>query len=222
MATFGGIWKFLEFGNWESGNLETPRNWLVLANFNIIGIFPTQFRPLTLIFNSEFQIANSSGIWKLKIWKFPQIGMFLPIWTYWASFSLNFSHWNWLCIQNIKLPNFSGTFPEFSGNLEISGNCLVLANFIILGIFPTQFMSLSLILKSEFQNSNFSRHFPDIFWKSGNSPEFAIFGQFQHIGHHFHLILVTEIDFALRISNFQIFLELFQNFLEIWKFPEIV
>ena len=143
--------------------------------------------------------------------------MFRPIWTYWASFPLNFSHWNWLCIQNIKLPNFSGTFPEFSGNLEISGNCLVLANFIILGIFPTQFMSLSLILKSEFQNSNFSRHFPDIFWKSGNSPEFAIFGQFQHIGHHVHLILIIEIDFALRISNFQIFLELFQK---ISRFPE--
>ena len=39
-----------------------------------------------------------------------------------------------------------------------------------------------------------------------------MFGQFQCMGHHFHLILVTEIDFALRISNFHIFLELFQIF----------
>ena len=32
------------------------------------------------------------------------------------------------------------------------------------------------------------------------------------MGYHFHLILVTEIDFALRISNFHIFLELFWIF----------
>ena len=69
LATFGDIWNFLESGNWKSGNLEIPGNWLVLANFNILGIFPTQFRSLSLIFNSEFQIFSFSGIWKLEIWK---------------------------------------------------------------------------------------------------------------------------------------------------------
>ena len=67
MTTFGDIWKFLEFGIWKSGFWETPQNWLVLSNFNIWGIFPTQLSPLTLIFNSEFQISNFSGIWILEI-----------------------------------------------------------------------------------------------------------------------------------------------------------
>ena len=97
-------------------------------------------------------------------------------------------------------------------------NWLVLANFNILGIFPTQLRSQSLVLNSEFQNSNFSEILPRFFLKIGNFPEFAIFGQFQHIGHFFHSILVTEVDFKLRISNFKNFLELFQNFLELWKF----
>ena len=231
--TFGNFW------NLEIGNLESARNWLVLANFNILGIFPTQFRSLSLILNSEFQISNFSGIWKLEIWKsgnsqklisfspisiyrvffplslghktwfwtqnfkfpifldffrkysgnleilrnllfspismygasFPldfshcnwfctqnikfqsfldfSSGNFLEIWKlsrvcyvwpismYGASFSLNLSYWNRFCTHNIKFQHFSGTFPEFSGNLEISGNCIVLVNFNILGIFPT-------------------------------------------------------------------------------------
>ena len=46
------------FWNLEIGNLESARNWLVLANLNILGIFPTQFRSLSLILNSELQISN--------------------------------------------------------------------------------------------------------------------------------------------------------------------
>ena len=60
---------FLESGNLKSGYLEIPGNWLFLANVNILAIFPTQFRSLTLIFNSEFQISNFSDIWKFEIWK---------------------------------------------------------------------------------------------------------------------------------------------------------
>ena len=67
------ISNFQLFWNLEIGNLEIPGNWLVLANVNILAIFPTQFRSLTLIFNSEFQISNFSGIWKLEIWKLLEI-----------------------------------------------------------------------------------------------------------------------------------------------------
>ena len=74
LATFGDIWKFLESGIWKSGNLEIPGNWLVLANFNMLHIFPTQFTSLSFILNPEFQISNFSGIWKLEIWKFQEIG----------------------------------------------------------------------------------------------------------------------------------------------------
>ena len=125
LATFGDIWKFLESGIWKSGNLEIPGNWLVLANFNILGIFPTQFRSLTLILNPEFQISNISGIWKLEI------------------------------------------------------------------------------------------------WKSGNSRKLTSFGQFQYIGYFSHSVQVTELDFQLRISNFQFFWNLEIGNLEIRKFPEI-
>ena len=89
-----------------------------------------------------------------------------------------------------------------SGNLEIAWNWLILANFNVLGIFPTQFLSLNLILSSEFQNSNCPEIFPEIFGKSENSQEIAVLGQFQHIGYHFHSILVTEIDFEVKISKF--------------------
>ena len=64
--------------------------------------------------------------------------------------------------------------------------------------------------------------FLEIFWKSGNFPEFAMFGQFQYKGHHFHLILVTEIDFALRITNFHTFLEFFQIFSGNMEFATLV
>ena len=172
MATFDDIWKFLEFGNWKSGNLESARNWLVLANFNILGIFPTQFRSLSLILNSEFQISNFSGIWKF-------------------------------------------------GNLEILRNWLVFGQFQYIGYFSHSVRSQNLILNSEFQISHFSGFFPEIFWKSGNSPEFAFFDQFLCMGHHFHLISVAEIDFALRISNFKIFLDFFlEMFWKSGKFPE--
>ena len=125
LATFGDIWNFLESGNWKSGNLEIPGNWLVLANFKIWAIFPTQFRSLTLTFNSEFQISNISGIWKLEI------------------------------------------------------------------------------------------------WKSGNSQKLASFGQFQYVAYFSHSVYITELDFELRISNFQFFWNLEIGNLEIWKFPEI-
>ena len=125
MATFGDIWKFLEFGNWKSGFQETPINWLVLANFNVWGIFPTQLRSLTLILNSEFQISKFSGIWKLEI-----------------------------------------------------------------GI-------------------------------SGKSQKSTSFGQFQHIGYFSHSIYITELDFEPKFANFQFFWNLETGIWDFRKLPEI-
>ena len=51
--------------------------------------------------------------------------------------------------------NFQISTFQIPENLEILWKLLFLTNFNILGIFPTQFWSLSLILSPEFQNSNF-------------------------------------------------------------------
>ena len=83
-------------------------------------------------------------------------------------------------------------FLEFgnwkSGNLEISRNGMVWTKFDILGIYPTQFRSLSLIVKSDFQNSNFSGIWPENFWKSGNSQKWAGYDQFCHFGYISHSV----------------------------------
>ena len=76
-------------------------------------------------------------------------------------------------------------------------------------------------MNSEIHISHFSGFFPEIFWKSGNFPQFAFLHQFLCMGHHFHLISVPEFDFTLWISNSKIFLDFFWkfswHFLEIWK-----
>ena len=105
-----------------------------------------------------------------------------------------------------------------SGNREIAWNWLILTNLYVLGIFPTQFLSLNLILSSELQNSTFPEIFPEIFRKSGNSQEFAVWGQCQHIGYQFHSILVIKIHFEVRISKFKYFWNLSRNFLPTPKY----
>ena len=62
LATFGDIWNFL-----ESGNLEILGNWPVLANFNILGIFTTQFWSLSSIFHYEVLNFHLPGIFKFQI-----------------------------------------------------------------------------------------------------------------------------------------------------------
>ena len=47
--------------------------------------------------------------------------------------------------------------------------------------------------------------------------ELASFGWFQHIGHHFHSILVTEFNLTLRISKIPITIQTFCGNLSIWK-----
>ena len=107
LHTFVDLWNFLGFENWESGIPEIPRNGLVWTNFDILGIFPTQFRPLSLMVKSEFQ--NSNSFWNLKIgnrevWKLPEMGWFGPILTFWVYFPLNLGYWAWLWCQNFKMP----------------------------------------------------------------------------------------------------------------------
>ena len=169
MATFGGIWKFLEFGNWESGNLESARNWLVLANFNILGIFSFQFRSLSLILNSEFQISNFSGIWKLEIWKsgnsrkltslgqFQYIGYFShSVYVTELDFELRISNF----------PFFWIFFRKYSGNLEILRNLLFFTNFYVWGIISSWFQSWNWFCTQNIKSQNFldffSRNFLEI------------------------------------------------------------
>ena len=132
---FAHFWQHLWFsGIWKSGNCL---DWL--TNFNVLGIFPTQFLSLNLILCSEIQ--NSS-------------------------FPLSFGHWNQFLIQNFKILFLLKIFKNFSGNrnLESFWISLFWANFIILIIFSTQFCSLGLTLASDFQNSNFRWKFSEI-WK---------------------------------------------------------
>ena len=76
-----------------------------------------------------------------------------------------------------------------------------------------------MIVESEFQNSNFSGILPEIFWKSGNSQILADLDQFGCTGYHFHSVFITDLNFELRISRFQLFCSFsFRNFPEIWKF----
>ena len=112
---------------------------------------------------------------------------------------------------------FSGIWNLEIWNLEIAWNWLILTNFNVLGIFPSQFLSLNLILCSEIQNSSFPEILPEFFWKSGKSLEVAVLGQFQHIRYHFHSVLVTEIDFEFRISKFSFPEKFSRTFLKIWK-----
>ena len=55
---------------------------------------------------------------------------------------------------------------------------------------------------------------------SGTPHKLASFGQFQCMGYFSHSVEVTDLDFELRISNFQFFWNFAQNFFENWKFPE--
>ena len=96
--------------------------------------------------------------------------------------------------QNFQISGFQ--IPE---NLEILWKWLFLTNCNILGIFPTQYGSLSLVFLSDYLNSHSSGisrfHIPE-------NLEMAIFDKLQHIGYFFHLILFTEFHFWLGIFKF--------------------
>ena len=96
--------------------------------------------------------------------------------------------------QNFQISRFQ--IPE---NLEILWKWLFFTNCNILGIFPTQYESLSFVFISEYLNS----HFAGISrFQIPENLEMAIFDKLQHIGYFFHLVLFTEFDFSLRIFEF--------------------
>ena len=138
-----------------------------------------------MILNSEIHISHFSGFFPKIFWKpgnspeFAFFHQFLCMGHHFHLISVTEIDFA-LRISNLKifLDFFQEIFWNFSGNLEIFQSLLCLANFNILGIFPTQFRSQNLIFNSEFQISHFSGFFPEIFWKSGNSPEFAFFTNF--------------------------------------------
>ena len=96
--------------------------------------------------------------------------------------------------QNFQISRFQ--IPE---NLEILWKWLFFTKCNILGIFPTQYESLSLVFISEYLNSHFaviSR------FQIPENLEMAIFDKLQHIGYFFHSVMFTEFDFTLRIFEF--------------------
>ena len=96
--------------------------------------------------------------------------------------------------QNFQISGFQ--IPE---NLEILWKWLFLTNWNILGIFPTQYGSLSLVFPSEYLNS----HFAGISrFQIPENLEMAIFDKLQQIGYFFHLVLFTDFDFSLEIFKF--------------------
>ena len=226
MHTFGNICDFLESGIWKSGNLEIAWKWLVLTNFTVLGIFPTQFLSLNLILCSEIQNSSFFEIWNLEIWKLPGICCFGPITTYWLSFPLIFSHWNWFWAQNFKIPVF------LKSGIWKSGSCL---EFVGLGQFQhTGYHSHSVLIAEidfELRISKipvFQKFFQkfsgnvEIFWNllfRANSNILSIIStrfwslksifnsefrnsvspeNFPQFGYHFHSVLVTEINFEFK------------------------
>ena len=115
--------------------------------------------------------------------------------------------------QNFQISRFQ--IPE---NMEILWKLLFLTNCNKLGTFPTQYWSLSSVFHSEFLN----HHFPGISrFQIPENKEMAIFDKLQYIGYFFHLVLITEFDFSLRIFKFLFSLNFLMSKTAILRFPEM-
>ena len=96
--------------------------------------------------------------------------------------------------QNFQISRFQ--IPE---NMEILWKLPFLTNCNILGIFPTQYWSLSLVFHSEFLN----HHFPGISrFQVPETLEMTILDKLQYIGYFFHVFLFTEFTVSLKIFKF--------------------
>ena len=74
LGIFGDFQNFQISGFQIPENLEILWKWLFLTNCSILGIFPTQYGSLSLVFLSEYLNSHFAGIPDSrfqKIWKWP-------------------------------------------------------------------------------------------------------------------------------------------------------
>ena len=84
---------FGDFQNFQISRFQIPENleilwkWLFFTKCNILGIFPTRYESLSLVFISEYLNSHFAGISRFqKIWKWP----FLTNYNILAIFSTQF------------------------------------------------------------------------------------------------------------------------------------
>ena len=86
-----------------------------------------------------------------EIQKCPGIGWFWPISMYWVFFPLNFCQGTWFLMQNSNFPSVLETSRNFLELWILPGNSLFQANFDIMGINSTVFLSLNMNLASKIE-----------------------------------------------------------------------
>ena len=115
---------FGDFQNFQISRFQVPENmeipWKLpfLTNCNILGIFPTQYESLSLVFISEYLNSHFAGISRFqKIWKWP----FLTNCNILAIFSTQFCSLSLIFHSEFLNSHFPGIsrfqIPE---NLEIA------------------------------------------------------------------------------------------------------
>ena len=67
LGIFGDFQNFQISGFQIPENLEILWKWLFLTNCNILGIIPTQYGSLSLVFLSDYLYSHSSGISRFQI-----------------------------------------------------------------------------------------------------------------------------------------------------------
>ena len=76
--------------------------------------------------------------------------------------------------------------------------------FNVLGVFPTQFLSRDSISDTELQISIISGIFPKILRNQEFHWNQPILAQILHMGYHFNLVLLTELDFDPKNKKLQL------------------
>ena len=119
---------------------------------------------------------------------------------YWVFFQLTFCQETWFWTRNLKIQSFLEVSWNFWGFGKLP-EMIEFLNFNVLSIFPTHFLSRNSVLNSEFKNSIISGSFPKFLGFREIFGKWLFFGQFQHMGYHFHSILVNKLDFQLRFKR---------------------
>ena len=119
-------------------------------------------------------------------------------------------------IQNLEIV----FFPRLDLPRKLATfNIFTKMDYFLLNIYRTNDSNIfTIIFRTFWVSGNFLESGN---WQSGNLEmpwNWLFFGQFQYVGYFSHSVLVTELDFELRISKFQFFWK-FLEFLEIvWKY----